>query len=295
VSLYISNSDANGGWLVARVLVLVIAMLIFYWYIVATFNLNAVLAETNANSGLIRLQRLRDADAPVSAIAGSSMIARLNENVIFDAMNSKPINMGIDGGNSLYATHKIVDSGNIVKILVIEANTIMQKPSENMNSLEYAEGALDYKLSKYVPLLKRKYRPVSLLYNALKLYKDNRNPEVVINRGAMDAIQMEFFTFQIEFDNDELEILNQWVDLIKKLQAGKTQLLLVMLPDGSPERINEYRFGKKLAAKCNLPFLDLKQQLSDLPLVYSDGRHLTYQSANIVSYAIRSAIEGRGL
>lgn len=284
-----SNSEKSGTFLVRSVLLITMVMLITYWFVVNTFNYNAVFAETNINAGLIRLQSLRNSDEPLSVIVGSSMMAKLHDEVIFDDESMNPVNMGIDGGSAIYAAQKVVESEKNVQAIVIEANIIMKQPSGNMALLDDATDSLHYKASEYIPVLRRGYRPVSLIYDALKRYKDNRDA-TADEYTDVSSLIVEYPETPPLFAGREEQSAVIWGDIIESLQNKGTRIILVMLPDGDPQRADEYVFTRKIASKYKLPFVDLKRQLSGLGLSYSDGRHLTYQSARFVSGTIRELI-----
>ena len=63
-----------------------------------------------------------------------------------------------------------------------------------------------------------------------------------------------------------------------------------MIPDGGLEHSVQYAFSEKLSSRYKIPFLDLASQLKNVSLVYTDGRHLSYDSARLVSEVIGGVI-----
>ena len=285
----ISNSKRRNASLMVRVVLFTLGFFAVYWLLVVSFNISATFAESNFNAGLIRLQDLRDSEGSVSAIAGTSLFAKLHDDVIFEDSNVTSVNMGIDGGATLFAMKEIVDSNKFLDVLVVEANNFMKIPASNTLALDEATDALLYKLSKYVPLLKREYRPVSVLYTSLKRFKDSMSTSGN-NAWDVDVIGVEHPDVDVRFKDDEKEMEKKWSVLIEAILKSGAKIVLVMIPDGEVDRQLEYSFTRKIASKYKLPFIDLKSQLASAPVLYSDGHHLVYGSAHIVSEMIRDAI-----
>jgi hypothetical protein len=224
------------------------------------------------------------------------MFAKLYPDLIFTNDPDHAINMGIDGGSTLYSARKILELSKSPKTVLLESNNIMMQPTNNAVLLDTTSDTMMFKIANYLSVFRRDYRPVSVLYSRLKDIKDNITSARVDNNHAGEGdIAVEYRIEIVNFNSDELDMAEKWRAVISELKKRGASVILVMIPDGDPDRYLEYSFSRKLSAQYGLPFIDIKGQLSDGQLSYSDGRHLTLSSARYVSRVLSETIRHNDL
>lgn len=282
--LFTFNSNFSNVSLVPRVLILTTLLLGVYWSVIQLLDWDVTVAETNSNSGLLRLQSLADSNSSSAIIVGSSIIAKLDEKVIFNQFNGDLINMGLDGGSTIFAMKKILESNTSPKKILLEVNRILVVPNENMEILDNITNSVIFEMSEFLPIFRREYRPVTYLYSKLKIMKDKNNYKyqlIIGNRGAL-TIPVEYPFSKIIYHHNKTDIEKQWENIITEFQRNKVSIILVMIPDSRNNRDKEYMFSRRLASKYNLPLIDLKKHLNN-SFTYTDSVHLSYSSAKEVS------------
>jgi hypothetical protein len=266
-------------------------LLASYWTVVKAAGWQATFAESNVNAGLLRLRALDSSRGPSAIALGTSITAKLRPELIFECIDAEPLNMGIDGGSSLYAARKVLKSRTSPRIVLLEANLILKPPDPNVQTLEKSAKSVAFRLARYVPVLGPEYRPVAVLYSRLKLLSDKRLAADAGGAGIDELdIPIEFPVMHVPSIHEDGDMAAQWFAVIEQLQTAGIPIVLVMVPDGVDDRHAEYAFSRRLAARFNLPLIDLKTAFANRGIVYSDGSHLVRGSAEAVSRALNTVL-----
>jgi hypothetical protein len=127
---------------------------------------HAELAESNFQANLIRLQTFLFGPPPRAIIVGSSFSGRLLPSY-FEGTELAPLaNVGLDGSGPLFGLDLV--RTRPPAIILVEANTLLRPPNENDAALDAALRSLQFRLSRYLPLLQAQWRPSSMLYDWFK-------------------------------------------------------------------------------------------------------------------------------
>jgi hypothetical protein len=269
------------------------ALIFGYWLFISLFGLRATSAETNIAAGLIRLHGLSELTETSIVMVGTSITAKLEAAGALDRQGDSIINMGIDGGTSLYAAQKIASLEIMPRVIVVEANAVlMPLATSNLNTLDRASDNAYFKLAKHIEVLRAEYRPVSVLYSLLKRLKDNFAAVPGSGPGSGPALlRMEQKRGEVKYPPRELAHAMAWRHVIEYFRRNGVKVFFAMLPDGSKSREEEYAFTRKLVAEYGLGFLDVKQHTADMGLSYSDGLHLATPSAKAVFQMLLASLD----
>jgi hypothetical protein len=276
------------------VFALTLGILAIYWAFLQATTPQVRFAETDLSAGLIRLQELQQTKGPAAFIAGTSISARLQADVIFDGFSGAIVNMGIEGASPLFAARQILESAADPKVVVLETNYILVPPDSNTQLLDDISESPFFRLAPLFSPLRREYRPVTLLYSRLKTMRDSQlTREMHGERLAGVRVTVEEPTTCDELPAEQVALARTWAEVIKQLKERRSTILLAMVPDGDEDRVQEYRFARFLAVQYQLPLVDLKGSLAGHELVYSDGLHLVDSTAHEVAALMNRVIRER--
>ncbi len=256
--------------------------------------ISAKYGETSLQSGLLRIQKLNESKGKSAILVGTSITAKLFEDIAFRGVNLHAVNFGLDGGSSYFGVDTILKSGREIKLVIIEANLIYKLFNKNTEILAEQAQSFYFNLSEKVSILKPQYRPSTLLYSSLKDFKDSRSSSN-LSKGLLSADPITMYVSSVQIGSSLTEkggkgIEAKWIEKISVLKQKGIIVVFAMIPDCEHNRINEYKLMKYLSFKTNAPIIDLKQALKDLPLKCTDGIHLNKSSAQFVSKAINSSL-----
>jgi hypothetical protein len=255
----------------------------------------AQLAETNFQANLIRLQTFFFESPPHSVLVGSSMTGRLLPSYFEGTSLARMANLGLDGSGTLFALELV--RTNPVPIVIIEENTFLRPPNSNETLLAATLAGFNFRLSKYVPLLRAKSRPSSILYTWLKL----RSKEGTVGATTQPVPAAESDANSLPStsqDAGDEAVHNQLRDGIKQLLEHRCRVVLLRLPSGRDRAITNDRaaaLSETLAREFNLLRVDLGQECASRGelLTYTDGIHLSARSARQASRLLAQVLANR--
>lgn len=276
-----------------KIFSITLIILLSYYCFLSFFSYKAIYGETSLNSGLLRLQSLLHSKHSSSILVGTSLSAKLKPNLIFNEFDSSPINLGIDGGAPVFGAKKILEYNHVPKIILVETNYLGKRINSNMNTLNEELESFRFKSAKYLPVLRQEYRPVTLLYSTIKSVKDDLMVKHNIDSEISAYVPLNVIYLSIFDDSDfsNVPIEREWGNIIYSLKSKGSKIVFLMVPDGNHDRKASYEFTKFMAAKYNIPFIDLKSELKSYKLHYSDGLHLIKSSAIEVSEALNTTLK----
>jgi hypothetical protein len=274
-------------------------LLVAYWELVQSIGYKAFYGETGLHSGLLKLQSLADSKGASNIVIGTSLTAKIKAGLIFEKFDGMPINLGLDGGVPIFGAKKILESATKPKILLIETNYLGKQPNSNMVTLEKETQSVLFKVAQYIPVLRQEYRPVTLFYSELKSMKDDLStPKGNYDSDINSTIAIKIDTPSLFKPDDKynVPIEKEWGLILDKLKNNGTRVIFFMIPDGKRTRELSYAFTRYMAAKYDIPFIDLKTQLQNENIFYSDELHLIKKSAIKVSKILnQTLIKNKGL
>jgi hypothetical protein len=255
----------------------------------------AQLAETNFQANLIRLQTFYFEPPPHSVLVGSSMTGRLLPSYFEGTSLARIANLGLDGSGSLFGLELV--RTNPVPVVIIEENTFLRPPNSNETLLAATLAGFNFRLSKYVPLLRAKSRPSSILYTWLKL----RSKQGAVGITTEPPASAESDTNSLPSPSEDASykaVHNQLRDGIKQLIEHGCRVVLLRLPSGrgvaSPND-QAAALSEALMREFNLVRVDLGKESANRgePLTYTDGVHLTASSARQASRLLAEVLANR--
>jgi hypothetical protein len=295
-STFSSRGLASATFLV-KIALFTMVILVTYWKLVQFMGNKAIYGETSLNSGLLRLQSLADSRESSNIIIGTSLTAKLKSDLIFEKFNGTTINLGIDGGVPIFGAKKVLESTTKPEVILIEANFIGKQPNSNMATLEDETRSARFKAARFIPVLRQEYRPSTLFYSEFKSIKDDFSTQKNNKKSKVNSTTIKPLSlfkpggkYNVPTEKKRRSILSklknierEWELILGKLKNNETEVIFIMLPDGKDEREASYIFTRHMAIKYDIPFIDLKSQLKNDGLSYSDGLHLAKKSAIRVS------------
>jgi hypothetical protein len=255
----------------------------------------AELAETNFQANLIRLQTFLFERPPHSVLVGSSMTGRLLPSY-FEGTSLAPMaNLGLDGSGTLFALELV--RTNPVPLVIIEENTILLPPNSNETLLAATLAGFNFRLCKYMPLLRAKSRPSSALYSWLKL----RSKEGAVGAVTKPPPATKSAGDSLPSPSQEAgfgAVHNQLRNDIQQLVARGCRVVLLRLPsarDAISANDPVVTLSEALAREFNLVRVDLGHECASRgeALTYTDGIHLSAGSARQASRLLAEVLASR--
>ena len=272
----------------------------------------AELAESNFQANLIRLQAFLFGPKPAAVLVGSSLSGRLLPSYFQKTPLAPLANLGLDGSGPLYGLELALRRPP--PVVLIEANTLLRAPDENDAAIDAAVRGVQFRLSKYLPIMRAEERPSSMLYNWIKAGQkgeeaptatNSPKPEVQSPKSEAPASNIQYSTTPplrhsntasdsginpLSAGESNRERLRAQ---IKALRAGGSRVVIVRLPTGYlTDNDPNFALGLELAREFKLPEFDLAAECSSRgqTISYSDRLHLAPGSAREVSRLIATLV-----
>jgi hypothetical protein len=263
-----------------EILLLAVVMLLGYAFFIKVTGWRAEHSESNLQSNLIRISRYLHAPKVERVILGSSISGRLLEDYFNDEGVSIS-NLGLDGSRPLYGFEVLRKRQDLPQRLLVEVNLLFQPRGANDTALDEAVESPTFRLGAMLPSVKAENRPSSLLYTLLKGRQDAA--------GATSEA-----TLSAQGDDGEVPLPPTYEEVssqLNRLRNEGVKVTLLLIPTGKLDRYS--REGKRLAKELGLPMLTLREMLPDngKSLRYSDGKHLTADSAREVVRALADVLK----
>jgi hypothetical protein len=260
-------------WRIVALTVLLVAA----WMAYLTFTgTRADLAESNLQANLIRITRYLRAPAPDTVLVGSSIAGRLLPDY-FPSDMPEVLNLGLDGSRPLFAFEVLQAGREAPRRVLIETATLFQPLDVNDATLREEMHATTAKLGAKVPFLRPEVRPVTVVYEKLKAWREG------LGAGrAQPPIRSETNVATGDLPATYEDVRKA----IMNLQAKGTEVILIKIPAGEGWAMPQDGAGRRLVDELGLTLLEpgaaIYAQEGDV-LVYSDGLHLDASSAKKVS------------
>jgi hypothetical protein len=272
-----------------------ILLALAYGLLARTSVWRAQLAETNFQANLIRLQTFFFEPPPHSVLVGSSMTGRLLPSYFEGTSLARMANLGLDGSGTLFALELI--RTNPVPVVIIEENTFLRPPNSNETLLAATLAGFNFRVCKYVPLMRAKSRPSSILYTWLKL----RSKEGTVGVTTEPLPTSESDTNSLPSPSQDAgyeAVHTQLHDGIKQLLDHGCRVVLLRLPSGRSVASTNDRaatLSEALAREFNLIRVDLGRECASRGelLTYTDGIHLSSGSARQASRLLAEVLASR--
>jgi len=250
---------------------------------------HADFSETDFHANLGRVHvYLHGPHKPIE-ILGSSMSARLLPQY-FSEGGLDVGNLGLDGGKVVTALRILLRLPDLPAIVLLEENTLLSEPSENDKEVLDEIDSFSFWLATKVPLLQPQARPSSILYSALKRWRERPTSGLDGRRVTLVPAADEATTnvTATACQSAAPAVTPEIERLIRDLQQRGVTVAIFHLPHNtSPTRSNEPTriFVNELIQRLDLPSLDLGVQMlrQKIPIQYTDGTHLTTPSARAAS------------
>lgn len=256
---------------------------------------HAELAENNFEANLIRLQTFLFERPPHAVLVGSSITGRLLPSYFKGTSLAPMANLGLDGSGTLFALELV--RTNPVPIVIVEENTLLRPPNVNEQLLAQTLAGFNFRLSKYLPLLRAKSRPSSMLYTWLKLRSRDGAKEAVAEGPS--AAGPAVATLPSPSEEAAFETVhNQLRNEIKQLVEHGCRVVLLRLPSGhilTSASDPAATLGQTLAREFNLLRVDLGQECASRgeSVTFTDGIHLSAGSARQASRLLAEVLAGK--
>jgi hypothetical protein len=265
-----------------RILWLAALLAVAYGLLARAGLWQAELAETNFEANLIRLQTFLFEKPPHAVLVGSSMTGRLLPSYFNGTRLAPTANLGLDGSGTLFALELV--RTNPVPVVILEENTFLTPPGSNEQLLAQTLSGFNFRLSKYLPLLRAKSRPSSALYTWLKL----RGREGTTAASPEPRTPSTSAVAPLPGPSEDAASEAVHVQLrngIKQLLEHGCRVVLLRLPSYQPTHDRASALSEALAREFNLVRVDLAQECASRGelLTYTDGIHLSAGSARQAS------------
>jgi len=230
--------------------------------------LKPTFAESNLVSNQIRIQNLESKEEGACVILGSSMVARLNPDVVSEQAGLPVVQLGLDGGSGKIGVEILKQSGYEPALLVVEMNGLLLEGGVNEESLLGQLGEPVFKLAKVIPSVRAESRPSAVVYSQLKR----------------------------DLGQDDLSVLEKkWIDefqeSLRTLKISGRRIILLLLPNGERANDREYLVTNALAESLGAQVLDLKAQAEEGEYFYTDGLHLDLPSGERASLLLGKSLK----
>lgn len=233
-------------------------------------------SESNFFSSVARIQTgIRD--QPDIMLLGSSITGRLP-----DRSQGFPgvANLGCDGSNAI-DTLRAMDRGQLpcAPLVIIEGNTLYRSVGGSRSEIATAIGSPWFRIGCHLPNLSATSRPAAFLYSHLLSNRIGHGGAaqasslVASNTPSIAAFQSPSVSQQ------EAALIAEVSGMIDRLGKKGTRFLVTILPPGGDSQSAHVRLPKALALEANVPFWDLSTAVADGSIRFTDGVHMTPQSA----------------
>lgn len=232
-------------------------------------------SESNYFSSIARIQNgIRT--GPDISLLGSSRIARLPE---WSSDGRMIANMGCDGGSAAI-TLRAIDQNIIppAHLIVIEGNTLLHDLEQRGWEISQALHSPWFRIGVHFPLLSATGRPSAFVYSKLLSLKTgdadhHDGPVLPVSSHATPYPQAQEISESAEL------LIEEITPIFDRLKAQGIRILLVILPPGTDEDSLNIKIPRELSRRTSTPLLDLTDGLPDDAVHYTDGVHMTPESA----------------
>ena len=254
-----------------------------YSFAVDALHRKAEFAESNFQANLLRLGEFLHGKNPSGVVVvGSSMGARLLPS-FFQQLH--PSNLSLDGSSGRTGLRFLIETKRPVRVVLVEENTITRPEGENEALLFQAVREPQMRAAGWFPFLRATYRPSSIVYSGLKKWTDENCGVPASEANPSAAAPTQIPTADLASRD---RALHEAVELIRRLRAGGTQVLLYRLPMGKKQPAQ----SALQQALPEVAFVDVEAALAAVGHVphYSDGMHLVAPSAQAAAEVLENAV-----
>jgi hypothetical protein len=256
---------------------------------------HATFGSSNLMTNLARMDDRENVTADSLVLAGSSMSGKL----LGEYFEKFPaVNMGLDGCGSMEAAAALVDAGKFPQTVSLEVNTLRPTYAEVFQQVLQAQSPLRQSLTRWLPFLAAKERPVDVAYDFLRNRK-GKEAGGGENITWTDAVQFPVLPATEAAPEAQDKALTEYLKLarntITTLRQHKVRLVFVMLP-GDRNRPAVDRFtpsiliARMLGREFDIPVFDLRNCAGQETLRFTDTVHLAPTSARVISQLIEKEV-----
>lgn len=281
-------------------LILIVALLLCgAWSAALRVLPRPALAESNYEANRLRMENWMLGPPAPAVLVGTSMTGRLLSSDFDGTPLAGLANLGLDGASPETGLRLTLLREPAPPLILLEVQLLAKRPGPNDRQLLELATGVGLQVSRYLPLTRADARPSTVLYAWMKSHQ----------KGMVDAGGPERESSPAEVEDPAVAAENaaamdqDWrirmVPLLQQLQERGSRVVLVRLPAGKnnpvdPEALNP---ADLIAGELGLPLVDLLRwtRKEGLAVSYSDGLHLSPQSAAAVSKLMVKALEEKGL
>jgi hypothetical protein len=250
----------------------------------------AELAETNFQANLIRLQGFLFDKPPQTVLVGSSITGRLVPSYFQNTSLAPLANLGLDGSGTLFGLGLALS--NPPPVVVLEENTFLRPANDNEQLLEATLREPTFHLAKYLPILRARSRPSSVLYTWLKQHSregGNSKPENELVRTNSPGKGLRGPSTTADPDEVRKVLRTEIGELIKH---GSRVVLMRLPSQRATTNDPAFALSELLAREFKLLHVDLDAECTSRgrTMTFTDGIHLSVNSAREASRVLAELI-----
>jgi hypothetical protein len=237
-------------------------------------------SESNFFSSMARIQN-GACSKPSVMLLGSSITGRFPDSK--DGFIGVA-NMGCDGSNAVDIL-RAIDQQLIpaAKTIVIEGNTLFIALGGNDSEISKAIRSSWFNLGMSIKSISSTARPAAFLYSHLLAGKIGRPGSPI---GQSEYLSTTPFTPSLNEtainDSRSNTLITEVAAIIDRLEARGSKCLIIIYPPKIAVEANQYRLALAVAAAAEIPFWDLAHGLRPERIAFTDGVHMTPNSAALV-------------
>ena len=263
----------------------VLAVLGWQWF-AGRFLPRPALAESNFHANRLRLEAWFLDPMPSNVLAGSSISGRLLPGYFAGTALEGIANLGLDGSGPLTALDcvlmRITNGGPAPRRVFLEIHRLDRTNDANDRLLLESAQGFSMRLAGVLPASRAASRPSTVAYAWLK----DRQPGGAISAGRPLGDDRTVI--------GEPDWLRQTRDRVDRLRAWGVEVVLLRLPVGRENPVDPQasNFADEVARRLGIALLDLNRRttLAGTALNYSDGLHLTADSARTVARILAQSV-----
>jgi hypothetical protein len=258
---------------------------------------HAELAESNFQANRIRLESFLFNPTPKTVLVGTSLTGRLRPSYLSDTGLAPVANLGLDGLDPMFGLDFVLSRPTTPPLVVIEANMLTQSYDSNEATLKSAVEGIQFRLARYVPLLRAQFRPSSMFYSWLKDHQGGQAGAPAAVPAASDATNPAVAAIPAVSNQAGSDATKERVRCqVRSLRERGARIVLLRMPmNGGAEagKNPSFAFADELAREFQLSQVDLEAELAarGLAICYTDGLHLAAGSARDASRVLAEVLE----
>lgn len=271
------------------------AVLCGIWSVALRVLPRPALAETNYEANRLRVEGWLLGPGSRSVLVGTSMSGRLLPSYFDGTPLAGIANLGLDGASPDTGLRLTLMRRPAPALVLLEGHLLSKRAGPNDRQLLELATGVGMKITALAPLTRVEARPSTVLYGWLK--ERRGGPEA----GAGGPVTARVVS-AAQAEKDAAGLDPDWRPRIRKLiaalQEQGSRVVLVRLPSGigdpaDPESPNEL---DAIAGELGLPLVDLLRlsRQGRMTVSYTDGLHLTPQSARAISRVLAEAVARAG-